>query len=255
MRVPSAAEWVCYLGRYHHRHPGITEEVLCAATDSAGRSPYDWLLEPVAAEGLVLDLGCGSAPVARRLGRPARYVGVDRSEAELRRARAAAPVAVVQGDARALPVADRTADAVVASMVLMVVTGVDGVLAEVARVLRPGGKLVATVPTRPDGDDPSSGLFAELLAALGQHGVRYPGSLDPSGLTVFGLDLVDDVGGRFTRVVGPEHCDLVVDSFYAFGASDDQVAEARARLRAQAAAGPLSLTYPLRRLVAVRSPR
>ena len=251
---PSAADWVSYVGRYHHRHPGITEDVLCAATDSAGRSPYDWLLEPVgAAVGLVLDLGCGSAPVARRGAGPARYVGVDRSEAELRRGRAAAPVAVVLGDARALPVADRTVDAVVASMMLMVVADVDEVLAEAGRVLRPGGRLVATVPTRPDDDDPSTRLFAEVLTVLGQRGVRYPGSLDPSCLTASGLDLIEDVRGRFTRTVGPEHCELVVDSFYAIGASEEQAAEALARLRARAAPGPFPLTYPLRRRVAVRS--
>lgn len=251
---PSAADWVSYVGRYHHRHPGITEDVLGAATDSAGRSPYDWLLEPVgASEALVLDLGCGSAPVARRAPGPPRYVGVDRSEAELRRGRAAAPVAVVLGDGRALPVADRTFDAVVASMMLMVVSDVDEVLAEAGRVLRPGGTMVATVPTRPDDDDPSTRLFAEVLTVLGQRGVRYPGSLDPSCLTASGLDLIEDVMGRFSRTVGPEHCGLVVDSFYAIGASDEQVTEARARLRARAARGPFTLTYPLRRLVAVRS--
>ncbi len=255
--MPSVADWASYLARYHRERPGITEEVLAPATDEAGRSPYDWLLEPVraAGDGFLVDVGCGSAPVARRLGRDHRYVGVDRSEAELRRGRAAAPVTVALGDARALPVADCTVDAVVASMMLMVVADVADVLAEARRVLRPGGRLVATVPTRPEDDDPSTGLFAEVLAALGQRGVRYPGSLDPSRLAASGLDLVEDVAGRFTRMVGPEHCKLVVDSFYAIGASDEQVAEALARLQARAAAGPLSVTYPLRRLVAVRSRR
>lgn len=254
---PSAADWPSYLAEYHQEHPGITEDVLCRATDPAGRAPYDWLLEPLPASGgVVLDIGCGSAPVARHLGGPVRYLGVDRSEAELRRAVAAGSVAVAVGDACALPVGDRRADAVVASMMLMVVPDADAVLAEVGRVLRPGGTFAATVPTRPEGDDPSAEVFAEVLAVLGQRQVRYPGRLDPATLAgrlaAAGLELCEDVRGRFTREVGPDQCRLVVDSFYAIGATDAQVAQALSLVRARAASGPLSLTYPLRRLVAVR---
>lgn len=252
-------DWASYLDRYHAAHPGITEDVLGCATDESGRSPYDWLLEPVpAGGGVVLDIGCGSAPVARRLGGGQGYVGVDRSASELRRAMAtsAGRVAVALADARALPVGDGRAHAVVASMMLMVAADVDRVLAEVGRVLRPGGTFVATVPTRATDDDPSAGVFAEVLAVLGQRQVRYPGSLDPSTLprrlAAAGLELSEDVGGRFTRHVGAEQCRLVADSFYAIDADDEQLGEALARLRARAARGPFPLTYPLRRLVAVR---
>lgn len=258
----SAADWASYLARYHREHPGITEDVLSSATDEAGRSPYDWLLEPVlgAARGLVVDVGCGSAPVARRLAAEHRYVGVDRSDAELRRAPApaggagAGAVGLMLGDAAALPVADVAAQAVVASMMLMVAIDVGGVLGEVARVLRRGGVFVATVPTRSDDGDPSIDLFGEVLGVLGQREVRYPGSLEPSQLSAAGLELRADERGRFARSVAADQCELVVDSFYAVGARPEQLAEARARLRARAAAGPLCLAYPLRRLVAVRSP-
>jgi SAM-dependent methyltransferase len=250
-------DWASYLDRYHADHPGITEDVLDCATDDVGRSPYDWLVEPLSVGGgLLLDIGCGSAPLACRAGDGHGYVGLDRSASELRRALAAGPVAVALGDARALPVGDGRADAVVASMMLMVAGDVDAVLAEVGRVLRPGGTFVATVPTLPADDDPSAGVFAEVLAVLGRRHVRYPGSLDPSTLpgrlAAAGLALSEDVRGRFTRHVGAEHCRLVADSFYAVGADDEQLAEARARLRARAATGPFPLTYPLRRLVAVR---
>lgn len=251
------ADWPSYLDRYHADHPGITEDVLRCATDESGRSPYDWLLEPVpAGGGVVLDIGCGSAPVARRLGGGHGYVGVDRSASELRRAVATGPVAVALADARALPVGDAQAHAIVASMMLMVAAEVDRVLAEVGRVLRPGGTFVATLPTRAADDDPSAGVFAEVLAVLGQRQVRYPGSLDPPTLrprlAAAGLALSEDVHGRFTRHVSVEQCRLVADSFYAIGADDAQLAEARARLRARAATGPFPLTYRLRRLVAVR---
>lgn len=258
--TPSTTDWASYLACYHREHPGITEDVLSSATDEAGRSPYDWLLEPVraAGHGLVLDVGSGSAPVARRLDGDHRYLGVDRSEAELRRGRAACaaagvPVAVALGDATALPMGDGTAHAVVASMMLMVTIDVDAVLAEIARALRPGGTFVATVPTRSVDGDPSTEVFREVLGVLGQHQLRYPGSLEPSQVAAVGLELEADTPGRFTRSVAAEECELVLDSFYALGARPEQVAEALARLRARAAAGPFPLSYPLRRVVAVRS--
>jgi ubiquinone/menaquinone biosynthesis C-methylase UbiE len=51
------------------------------------------------------------------------------------------PVRVVAGDADHLPVADRSVDAVVASLVLCSVPDLGTALAEVVRVLRPGGEL------------------------------------------------------------------------------------------------------------------
>ena len=194
---PSAAQWAAYLARYHDERPGITEDVLGPARDGAGRSPYDWLVEAAPCHGLIVDLGCGSAPVGRCLATGARYFGVDRSQGELRRA---GRVAVARADGAALPLADATADAVVASMVLMVMPRLEAALDEVRRVLRPGGALVATVAVRAVGDDPSTSVFRELLAALGQSQVRYPGSPTagalPSRLAGAGLELRDDACGR-----------------------------------------------------------
>jgi ubiquinone/menaquinone biosynthesis C-methylase UbiE len=51
------------------------------------------------------------------------------------------PVRVVAGDADHLPVADGSADAVVASLVLCSVPDQASALAEIVRVLRPGGEL------------------------------------------------------------------------------------------------------------------
>jgi ubiquinone/menaquinone biosynthesis C-methylase UbiE len=51
------------------------------------------------------------------------------------------PIRVVAGTAEALPARDATVDAVVASLVLCTVADLDQALAEIGRVLRPGGRL------------------------------------------------------------------------------------------------------------------
>lgn len=256
------SDWGSYLSRYHDERPGITEDLLASARDHGGRSPYDWLLEEAAA-GWVVDLGCGSAPVGRRLAGTAPYLGVDRSAGELARAReeGAAPApatsVLVRADMAAPPLRSGAAGTVVASMALMLVPRLDAVLAEAARVLRPGGTLIATVPVRGAADgDGSIACFREMLSALGQAGRAYPEPLDPADLparfAAAGLDLVGDEARRFTRTVTDAECAMVARSFYAPGAGPDAVQEAAARLRSRLVDGSLQLGYPLRRLTARR---
>jgi 2-polyprenyl-6-hydroxyphenyl methylase / 3-demethylubiquinone-9 3-methyltransferase len=98
---------------------------------------------PPASPGEVLvDLACGGglmAPHAARLGY--RHVGVDVGEAGLRVA-AAHGVLPVVGSVLAVPLADGCADVVVAGEILEHVEDDVAVLAECARLLRPGGTLV-----------------------------------------------------------------------------------------------------------------
>ena len=114
----------------------------------------------------VLEIGCGSAPCARWLRRAgADVVALDLSAgmlaraAELNRATGLA-VPLLQADAGALPLASGSVDIACSAFGgLPFVADVEGVLAEVARVLRPGGRFVASVnhPMRwpfPDSPDP-----------------------------------------------------------------------------------------------------
>jgi ubiquinone/menaquinone biosynthesis C-methylase UbiE len=64
-----------------------------------------------------------------------------RSIAEARAAQAAIPIKVVDGTADDLPADDGSCDAAVASLVLCSVPDQDRALAEIRRVLRPGGEL------------------------------------------------------------------------------------------------------------------
>ena len=248
--MTDAGGWDGYVARYHEANPGITEDLLAAAVDTAGRTPYDWLLQAVPAEaGLIVDLACGNGPVLRRCGCPA--VGLDRSANELARARKDCPSApLVRADGAALPLATAAAGAVTISMALMVLPAAQ-VLAELARVVRAGGVLAATMPSRGAG----AAGFAEILTDLGQAGVDYPEPFPDAAarLETAGFELRADETASFRRPVATaEEAELVVRSFYAPGEGEARRRVAAARLRERVAAGPITLPYPIRRIVAVR---
>jgi arsenite methyltransferase len=95
----------------------------------------------------VLDIGSGpgflAAEMASEVGADGRVVGVDPSESMLAMgARRGAPVEYVEGDATALPFADETFDAAVATQVYEYVADMPGALAEARRVLKIGGRLL-----------------------------------------------------------------------------------------------------------------
>ncbi|MFW3475247.1 class I SAM-dependent methyltransferase [Streptomyces microflavus] len=103
----------------------------------------------------ILDIACGTGIVTGRLLRPGRtVVGVDRSPGMLGLAGRRVPGGVVRGDATRLPFASDAVDAVVIVWLLHLLPHPEPVLAEAARVLRPGGVLITTV-------DKNDAYFAE----------------------------------------------------------------------------------------------
>jgi len=101
------------------------------------------LIPPAARPGAVLvDAGCGGgllAPYVSKLGY--RHVGVDLGLAGLSTA-SSHGVSPVNGDVTALPLATGVADVVAAGEILEHVTDLPGTVAELCRVLAPGGLLV-----------------------------------------------------------------------------------------------------------------
>ena len=98
----------------------------------------------VNADDTALDLACGTgdfALLARERG--ARVVGVDFAGAMLAAARERCPgaIALVRGDALRLPLADGSVSVAVSGFALRNFTAIPPVLAELARVLRPGGRV------------------------------------------------------------------------------------------------------------------
>ena len=92
----------------------------------------------------VLDVGAGTGVSTEELGRSGAFaVGADLSTGMLRAGRRTRPeVPLVAGDALRLPFADGTFDAVTISFALRNVVDTDAALRELARVTRPGGRLV-----------------------------------------------------------------------------------------------------------------
>lgn len=106
----------------------------------------DTLRESIPAGAVVLDAGCGSGRIFRYELEPGcRVVGVDIG-AELRDNPNVGER--VRGDAQRLPFAGASFDAVLASHVMEHLTEPERALAEVARVLRPGGRLLLLTPNR-----------------------------------------------------------------------------------------------------------
>jgi arsenite methyltransferase len=99
----------------------------------------------------VVDVGCGagidSLIAARKVGPEGRVIGVDMTPVMLEKARRGAEEAGLsnvefrEGYAEALPVEDGWADAVISNGVLNLMPDKAAALAEMARVLKPGGRL------------------------------------------------------------------------------------------------------------------
>jgi SAM-dependent methyltransferase len=107
------------------------------------------LLRQVALPAPVLDIGCGDGAFAGIAGRLSGALGVDLDPGEVRRARARGVYgAVLRADAGRLPFRSGSFGSVVSISTLEHIAGVERVLAEAARVLRPGGRLVCSMPGR-----------------------------------------------------------------------------------------------------------
>ena len=141
-----------YLTAWHGRHANATH-VFAGMRDDAGCTSYERLTALVAPDHVVLDIACGAGELLALVPDTALRFGVDICEPELALAAARLPsVGFVRARAQSLPFADRSMDAVVCHMALMLMDDPDAVLEECRRVLRPGGVFgaIANRPTEPD---------------------------------------------------------------------------------------------------------
>lgn len=113
---------------------------------------HQWPAKIVSAAGIadtddVLDVGCGTGILTREVVKHAgNTTGFDLSESMLSVARKVCPEATFrQGNVLDLPFDDASFDAVVSAFMLMFVPDPKQAIAQMRRVLRPGGRIVASV--------------------------------------------------------------------------------------------------------------
>ncbi len=150
----------------------MLERLLANEMDSAFRRRVLWVFETLGLgpDDLVLDCGCGRGfylSCARELRPDARLAGVDAALGELAAVRMpedGGEAARVQAVAGRLPFPDAIFDAVILSEVLEHLDDDLAGLREVARVLRPGGRVAVTVPNHrfPVAYDPVNALLGAV---------------------------------------------------------------------------------------------
>ena len=144
----------------------------------------------------LLDVAIGTGLVARAandiLGDSGRITGVDLSMGMLVEARKTLPIALVQGIAERLPIADACTDFVTMGYALRHVTNLQSTFREFLRVLKPGGTLLILELTPPASNSLAYRLtrfylhsVVPLIARLG------PGGADSKKLMEYFWDTID----------------------------------------------------------------
>jgi len=156
-----------FLRAYHARHPGATALAFAGGRLPDGRSTYELLADLPAAADRVLDLGCGDGHLLELLvARGARaLVGIDMSREELAAGarRQLAGVQLIEARAQALPLASASIDWALSHLAFMLMSEVEAVVGELARVLRAGGRFAAVVGGGPGAEEDGFALFLRLF--------------------------------------------------------------------------------------------
>lgn len=152
----------------------------------------EWLVAQLPREGVraVLDLGCGTGGMLRMVaaaGIGERWLGVDQSEAMVQKAASLADEAGLsiefrQGDILDPPHDEERFDLICVCHMLYHVPDIDAAVANCARLLAPGGTLVATTNSR----DTMEPHFTDVRSALAE---RFPQiKIEPSPDRRFSLE-------------------------------------------------------------------
>lgn len=204
----------------------------------------------------VLDVGCGTGEdtqaVRALVGAGGRAVGVDSSEHLLAEARRRAATRGVEpefvlGDANALPFGDDEFDACRCDRTLQHLEAPAGALAEMLRVVRPGGRIVVTetgnsLEGEPTVDPALLAAARKRFAPVGANGGWF-GTFVPLLVARAGLEgvAVDECRGHVDDFESVSRCFNLADGLQAMveagDASPAAAAELLARLREDVEAG------------------
>ncbi len=149
------------------RYDFLNRVISCGLDVSWRKRTADALGLPPGAR--VLDLACGTGDFCRLLAkRGLRPIGLDMSPGMLEQATGHEPL--VLGDALSLPIRDGSVDGVVCGFGLRNFTEIPPVAAELARIVRPGGRIALLEVSRPPGVISRAGYrvwFEHAVPAIG----------------------------------------------------------------------------------------
>ena len=146
----------------------VYERYMGSGSRPAGEMFFDWLAP--APRLRWIDVGCGNGAVTELLidrYAPTEVQGIDPSEAQITYARARPGMRLAefrQGDAMALPFAENTFDAAIMALVIFFVPNPAKGVAEMARVVRPGGIVAAYAWALLDSGFPYDPILDEMRA-------------------------------------------------------------------------------------------
>lgn len=195
-------------GEFHFEMGRALAERLGYASEALDRIPaeaiesfagvgYYFDLAEIREGETVLDLGSGSGMdsflAARLVGSTGRVIGIDMTDAQLDKAARLRDgfdfpwVEFRRGYLEELPVEDASVDVVISNGVVNLCPEKERVFGEVARVLRPGGRLaladIVTERQLPDDVVCNSTLWAACIGGAAQED-RYQGAIEAGGLRV-----------------------------------------------------------------------
>ncbi len=177
--------------------PEALDRVPAEAIESFAGVGHHLGLAALSAGETVLDVGSGSGMdsflAADQVGAQGRVIGVDMTEAQRAKAErlgersGRSNVTFLAGYAEALPVDDGSVDVVISNGVINLAADKPQVFAEIARVLRPGGRMaIADIVTEQQLSDDivcNSSLWAACIGGAAQIGT-YQDDIEASGLRI-----------------------------------------------------------------------